>query len=97
MQKKWLGICSNWSKIMIMRRTMVGFSFLLLFLVTNAFALSLKDSVDIALRNNPSAVASARKAEAADARLAQAVGAFFPTIKLAAALAGLIPSLQPCR
>ena len=54
----------------------------ILFLASNSLALSLQDSIDTALKNNPAVVASRKKVEAADARLAQAVGAFFPTIKI---------------
>ena len=54
----------------------------LVILANIAQALNLKESLDIALKSNPSVVASQKKTDAADARLAQAVGAFFPTIKL---------------
>src|SRR3989339_350335 len=55
---------------------------LLLFLAPCSFALDLKASIEIALMGNPAVIAAQKKKEAADARLAQAVGAFFPTIKL---------------
>lgn len=47
-----------------------------------AAALTLKDSIGIALQKNPSVLASQKKFEAARAKLSQAVGAFFPTISL---------------
>ena len=58
------------------------FYFLLLTFSLSAHALTLKDSVGIALKNNPSVLASQKKLDAANARLNQAVGAFFPDIKL---------------
>jgi len=51
-------------------------------MVSGAEALTLKESVDLALKHNPSVLASQKKLDAANARLAQAVGAFFPNIKL---------------
>jgi outer membrane protein TolC len=50
--------------------------------LTGVHALTLTDSIDTALKNNPSIIASQKKLEAASARLNQAVGAFLPTIKL---------------
>ncbi len=55
---------------------------LVLLLGLSAQALTLKESIEVALQNNPTAVAASKKAEAAQARLSQAIGAFFPTIKL---------------
>ncbi len=55
-------------------------------LAGSAQALTLKESIDIALKINPAVIASRKKADAAGARLAQAVGAFFPTVKLDASL-----------
>lgn len=67
----------------IMRKMMTGFSLLLILLACSAQALTLKESIGIALKNNPSVVASEKKMVAADAKLRQAVGAFLPTLKLA--------------
>ncbi|MBI5701039.1 TolC family protein [Candidatus Saganbacteria bacterium] len=44
--------------------------------------LTLKESINIALKNNPAVIAMDKKNEAAKAKLAQAVGAFFPTLKI---------------
>ena len=65
-----------------MRRALFVFTAAIFFLAGSAFALTLKESIDVALRQNPSITAARQKAEPADARLAQAVGAFLPTIKL---------------
>jgi outer membrane protein TolC len=54
---------------------------LVLTLANGSWASTLKESIDIALRNNPSVIASRKKADAADAKLGQAFGAFLPTIK----------------
>lgn len=51
-------------------------------LAAPAAALTLKESIKSALKNNPSVLASQKKLDAARARLNQAVGAFFPTISL---------------
>jgi outer membrane protein len=64
-----------------MRKTLAG-SALLLLLATTAFGLDLADSLNLALKQNPSVLASQKKAEAAGAKLNQAVGAFFPTVKI---------------
>ena len=56
-----------------------------LILTTPSFAqekLTLEESVRLGLKTNPSVIASQKKVEAAEARLRQAVGAFFPTVKL---------------
>ncbi len=45
-------------------------------------ALDLKESINFAIKNNPTVVASQKKAEAARAKLGQAVSAFFPTVNL---------------
>jgi outer membrane protein len=57
-------------------------SFFLFTFAFSAGALTLKDSVGIALKSNPSVLASQKKLEAANARLSQAVGAFFPTVQV---------------
>jgi outer membrane protein TolC len=44
--------------------------------------MTLQESIDFAIRNNPAVQASAKKVDAADARLFQAAGAFLPTVKL---------------
>lgn len=62
--------------------TFFGLVILMLGFASMADALTLKESVDIALKNNPSVLASQKKVDAANARLGQAVGVFFPTIKL---------------
>ena len=54
----------------------------LLILQSACPALTLKESIDIALKENPSLQAAQKKLNAADARFAQAVGSFFPTIKV---------------
>jgi len=48
----------------------------------SANALTLKESVEIALKQNPLVIASRREVEAARARLGQATGSFLPSIKL---------------
>lgn len=45
------------------------------------FSLTLKESLDSALKNNPDIAAAQKRMQAAGARLGQAVGSFFPTIK----------------
>jgi outer membrane protein len=65
-----------------MRKTLIVSSLLLLVLAPTAFGLTLKDSIDTALKQNPAVVASQKKAAAAGAKYNQAVGAFFPTVKL---------------
>ena len=55
---------------------------LLIVMTTGAFGLTLTDSINLALKQNPSVVASQKKAEAAGAKLNQAIGAFFPTVKI---------------
>jgi outer membrane protein TolC len=47
-----------------------------------ASALTLRESVDLALRANPAVLVARKKVEAAEAKLAQARGTFLPTIKL---------------
>ncbi|HTY12831.1 MAG TPA: TolC family protein [Candidatus Omnitrophota bacterium] len=51
-------------------------------LSASAMSLTLKESISIALKNNPEVVSSQKKLDAANARLAQAIGAFTPTVKL---------------
>ncbi|MFA6169321.1 MAG: TolC family protein [Candidatus Margulisiibacteriota bacterium] len=65
-----------------MRKT-IGSSFVLvLVLVLAAQGLTLKESLDLANRNNPTVIAAQKKQAAAGAKLGQATGAFLPTIKL---------------
>ncbi|MCU0641265.1 MAG: TolC family protein [Candidatus Margulisbacteria bacterium] len=64
-----------------MSRILVA-SLLIPLAVTAAASLTLTDSVGLALKQNPSVVASQKKAAAAEAKLNQAVGAFFPTVKI---------------
>ncbi|MBN3032488.1 MAG: TolC family protein [Candidatus Saganbacteria bacterium] len=47
-----------------------------------SYALNLKGSIALALKQNPAVQAGRKKAEAAGAKLNQAIGAFFPTISL---------------
>jgi len=65
-----------------MRKTIIGSSILFLVLAGISPALTLKESINIALKNNPSVIATSKKADAASAKLAQAIGAFFPTLKV---------------
>ncbi|MFA6549403.1 MAG: TolC family protein [Candidatus Margulisiibacteriota bacterium] len=45
-------------------------------------ALTLRESVNIAIKNHPSVLAAQKKVDAADAKVSQAVGALLPTLKL---------------
>ena len=66
-----------------MRKIIIKSSiFCFLLIAANADALTLKESVDLAMTNNPSVLAAQKKLAAANARLGQAGGAFFPTVKL---------------
>jgi len=65
----------------IMRKTIIGSFIIILMISTGSYALTLKESVDLALKNNPSVRSYQKKSDAANARLGQAVGSFFPTIK----------------
>ncbi len=56
-------------------------------LLNAASALTLRESVDSGLKNNPSVQAAQKQVNAAAARLAQATGTFLPTIKLDGSLA----------
>ena len=67
---------------MTMRKTLIGSSLLLIILTTASFGTTLTESIGLALKQNPSVLASQKKANAAGARLNQAVGAFFPTVKI---------------
>lgn len=64
-----------------MKRVAILF-FIFTITLSVAQALTLQESIGLALKNNPSVIASQKKVDAAQARLNQAVGAFFPTIKL---------------
>jgi len=66
----------------IMKRGLIITSLISLVLANLAGALTLQESVDSALTNNPSVLAAQKKLEAAKAKLGQATGAFFPTVKL---------------
>ncbi len=72
-----------------MKKRFLGLALILLMGGSAARALTLPDSVDIALKHNPSVLAAQKKLDAANARLAQAVGAFFPNIKLSGNYADL--------
>jgi len=65
-----------------MVKVLLAILFLLLFLAQAGSALNLKESVEIALRKNPGVISIQKKADASGARLSQAIGAFFPTVKL---------------
>lgn len=67
-----------------MRKAIIGSSFFFLVMACASNALTLKESIDVALKNNPAVLVSQKKLDAANAKYAQAVGAFFPTIKLSA-------------
>lgn len=54
----------------------------LLILQAGARGLDLAESIDLAIKNNPSVTASQKKAAAAGARLKQALSTFFPKINL---------------
>jgi len=64
-----------------MKKTTLGSLLLLSLLFVPSSALTLKESVDLALKNNPSVRSYQKKYDAAQARLSQAVGSFLPTIK----------------
>lgn len=64
-----------------MKRAVILF-FVFIITIFPVQALTLKESIDTALKNNPAVIASQKKADAASARLAQAVGTFFPTLKV---------------
>jgi outer membrane protein len=72
----------RWGRIRGMRKTILGSSLLILLLVGSTGALTLNESIGVALKNNPAVIAAQKKLDAAGAKLNQAVGAFFPTIKL---------------
>ncbi|MDD5382057.1 MAG: TolC family protein [Candidatus Margulisbacteria bacterium] len=66
----------------IMKKTVIG-SFLLAFLLhCSVQAMTLKESLGIALQSNPSVITAQKKVAAADAKLGQAIGMFMPTIKI---------------
>lgn len=62
-------------------RTFASFCVVVL-TVSIGHALTLKDSIDLALMNNPAVVSSQKKVDVANARLRQALGTFLPTLKL---------------
>ena len=64
-----------------MKRTPILF-FIFLSAISAAQALTLKESIGLALKNNPGIIASQKKADAAEAKFNQAVGSFLPTIKI---------------
>lgn len=55
---------------------------IILLFAFSASAMTLTESVGIAVKNNPSVIATQKQVNAADAKLAQAVGSFLPTVKL---------------
>src|SRR3989338_1452008 len=63
-----------------MKRPAICLLFILL--TTASFSLTLKESIDMAVKNNPAVATSQKKLDAANARFNQAMGMFFPTIKL---------------
>ncbi len=66
-----------------MRNKLIWLILLFAAMVNCASALNLRESIDIALRNNPAVIAEKSKVEAGEARLGQASGAFFPTVRIA--------------
>ncbi len=54
---------------------------LLILLAPAALSLTMKESINIALKSNAAVLSSQKKLDAANARLGQAIGAFMPTIK----------------
>ena len=66
-----------------MKKIFLGSSFILLLMLASVSnALTLKESIDVALKNNPAVTSARKKADAADARFWQAVGNFLPTVKI---------------
>ncbi|MFH1386369.1 MAG: TolC family protein [bacterium] len=65
-----------------MRKILFSAAYILLILALASSALTLKESTEIALRHNFSVKAAQNKLTAAEAKLNQAVGAFFPTVKI---------------
>ncbi|MFH1390506.1 MAG: TolC family protein [Candidatus Margulisiibacteriota bacterium] len=65
----------------IIIKSSIFFLFFLL-IMAKAQSLTLKESVDFAMNNSPAVLAAHKKLSAANAKLAQAVGAFLPTVKL---------------
>jgi outer membrane protein TolC len=67
-----------------LRKGLIGSAVFLAFILLNSpvRATTLKESVELALKQNPAVIASSKKVNAASARLSQAVGAFMPTVKL---------------
>jgi outer membrane protein TolC len=66
----------------MIRKIILGSSLILVFLAGISPALTLKESINLALKNNPSIIASQKKLDAANAKMGQAIGAFLPTIKV---------------
>jgi outer membrane protein TolC len=60
----------------------IGLVSLLLLFGSGSQAMTLKESIEGALKNNPVILASQKKLQAAEAKVGQATGAFMPTIKL---------------
>lgn len=57
-------------------------AFLLPLFFSTSFSLTLKESIGIAAKQNPTILTAQKKVNAASAKLSQAYGAFMPTIKL---------------
>ena len=68
--------------MIMIRKIILGSSLILVFLAGISPALTLKESINLALKNNPAVIASQKKLQSADARLAQATGVLFPTLKI---------------
>ncbi|OGC08168.1 hypothetical protein A2230_05375 [candidate division WOR-1 bacterium RIFOXYA2_FULL_36_21] len=64
-------------------KKLIGF-ILILFFSSSAFALNLKESIKIATDKNPSVITARKVLEAASGQAFQAMGAFFPNIKIEA-------------
>ena len=58
-------------------------------LIAGAYAMDLNDSINVAIKNNPTVIASQKKAAAAKAKLNQAVSTFFPTLGINGNLDGV--------
>ncbi|MFA6432006.1 MAG: TolC family protein [Candidatus Margulisiibacteriota bacterium] len=64
-----------------MRNKLITLFFVLL-LFGSSFGLTVQESIDLALKQNPTVLANKKKVDAADAKFRQAVGTFAPTIKI---------------
>jgi len=65
-----------------MKNKYFAIALIALWFSTGAGAMTYKESVELALKNNPAVITSQKKLDAAKARFGQAMGAFLPTVKL---------------